>query len=60
MQYEIDRKLFHTQDQDSYFIINGKKNSEIINFTIENENLKSNPNISSNIYKSSTNGDIPT
>ena len=47
------------QGLDSYFIVNAKENSEVMNSTIANENVNSNSNISSDINKSSSNENTP-
>ena len=54
--------IFHklkAQGLDSYFIVNAKENSEVINTTIANEKVNSNSNISSDINKSSSNENTP-
>ena len=42
------------QDLDSYFIIHVKENSEVMNFTIANENVNSDSNITPDINESSS------
>ena len=42
------------QDLDSYFIIHVKENSEVMNFTIANESVNSDSNITPDINESSS------
>ena len=42
------------QHLDSYFIIHVKENSEVMNFTIANENVNSDSNITPDINESSS------
>ena len=56
---ELVKKIFNgptAQGLDSYFIVNAKENSEVTDSTIGNENVDSNSNISSDINKTSSNG----